>query len=407
MNSTVRSIRNFFVSLKLTVALLACGLVLVFVATLAQVDLGIYTIQKEFFHSFIAIWHVGSLYIPLPGGYLVGGLLLINLLAAQIYRLKLDSKKIGIWLTHAGLIVLLIGELLAGLLQEDYSMTIVEGETKNYSESFHDNELAVVDASDPAFDDVVAIPETFLAKGKEVQHPKLPFRVVTRVYYPNSNAAPINSVPNPPPPLATKGTLASRFVFTPAEVTYKPNENNVPFAVVELIGAEGSLGTWALTPQVPALRTLPSGETVPSIAVPNPQRLDYGGKTWELSLRAAREYKPFNLQLLKVTHEVYVGTDRPKNFASRLKLTTPDGRENREVLIYMNNPLRYGGYTFYQYQMDSARGQTVLQVVRNPGWLLPYIACIMMGVGLVVQFTISLVIFGRKQRNKAAEAAKR
>ena len=120
-----------------------------------------------------------------------------------------------------------------------------------------------------------------------------------------------------------------------------------------------------------------------------------------MELRIARAYKPFSLQLLKVTHDIYVGTDLPKNFSSRIKLTTPDGRDDREVLIYMNNPLRYGGYTFFQYQMDSSRGQTGLQVVRNPSWLLPYIACIMMTFGLLFQFGLSLRAFIAKRRTTA------
>ena len=70
----------------------------------------------------------------------------------------------------------------------------------------------------------------------------------------------------------------------------------------------------------------------------------------------------------------------------------------------MNNPLRYGGYTFFQYQMDSSRGQTGLQVVRNPSWLLPYIACIMMTFGLLLQFGLSLRAFIAKRRTTAKPA---
>ena len=50
-----------------------------------------------------------------PGGYTIGGLLLLNLVAAHVYRFKFEWKKSGILLTHLGLIVLLVGELLTGL----------------------------------------------------------------------------------------------------------------------------------------------------------------------------------------------------------------------------------------------------------------------------------------------------
>ena len=405
MSSLLRSIRDFFVSLKLTVVRLALSLLLVFASTLAQVDLGIYAVQEEFFHSFVAIWHVGALYVPLPGGYLVGGLLLINLIAAHIYRLKFEWRKAGIQLTHAGLIVLLVGELITGLLQEDAQMTIVEGESKNYAESFRLYEVAIVDTTDPKFDDVVAIPDSKLIHGGDLQHPKLPFRVVTKFYYQNSSAQPRAQVTNPPPVPATKGVLAEKYVITEQPVTYRPNDRNVPAAVVELVGADGSIGSWLITSEIPVLRMV-DGSPQLDTAIAKPQRFDYGGHTWEISLRLARTYQPYSLQLLKVTHDQYVGTDIPKNFSSRIKLTTPDGRDDREVLIYMNNPLRYGGHTFYQYQMDSANARTVLQVVRNPGWLLPYIACIMMSLGLVLQFGISLLkFFGKRRVPSLSDAA--
>jgi hypothetical protein len=391
MHPFTRQVRDFFVSLKLPVVLLACSLVLVFAATLAQVELGIYVVQERFFHSFIAIWHVGSLYVPLPGGYLVGGLLLINLIAAHIYRLKFEWRKAGIQLTHGGLIVLLIGELLTGLWQEDFSMQLSENETKSYSESFRLHELAVIDTTDAQFDDVVVIPDTKLARSETVQHPKLPFRVVTRAFYPNAALARRDaSAPqaaNSAVPAITQG-MGSAVAVTPLPITYKPNETNSPAAIIEIIGADASLGTWLVSPELGM-----------------PQTFSHAGRTWRLALRLQRAYKPFALQLLKVTHDIYVGTDLPKNFSSRIKLTTPDGRDDREVLIYMNNPLRYGGFTFYQYQMNAATGLTVFQVVRNPSWLLPYIACIMMGFGLVLQFGLSLLKFIDKRRTTSTPAA--
>jgi hypothetical protein len=67
-----------------------------------------------------------------------------------------------------------------------------------------------------------------------------------------------------------------------------------------------------------------------------------------------------------------------------------------ERLIYMNHPLRYGGKTFYQASFIGAN-TTILQVVENPSWMLPYISCTIMTVGMVVQFMMSLVVFARKR----------
>jgi hypothetical protein len=135
------------------------------------------------------------------------------------------------------------------------------------------------------------------------------------------------------------------------------------------------------------------------------QSLTVQGHTYQLILRATRHYHPFSLTLLRFSHDRYPGTDIPKNFSSRVRLQTPDGRVDREVLIYMNNPLRYGGFAFYQSGYQPNDRGTILQVVRNPSWLLPYVSCVLMGVGLAVQFGIHLTRFLRKRTATPSAAA--
>ena len=390
MNPTLRQFRDFFVSLRLTVVLLGLSMGLIFAATLDQVNLGVWAVQANYFHSLFVLWKIPGTDIPLPvypGGYLLGGFLLVNLISAHVYRFRLSWRKSGILLVHAGLILLLLGEFLSGLWQEEFQMQLREGETKYYSESSRFHELAIIDTTDPKFDDVVVVPESLLTHGSALQYPKLPFRVVTKEYYPNAALGMRTGAKDETPAPATAG-IGPQIVATPLPLTYKEDERNVPVAFVELVGPEGSLGTWLLSPQLGA-----------------PQTFDYGGRSWRIALRYQRAYRPFTLTLLKVTHDIYLGTDIPKNFSSRLRLTTLDGREDREVLIYMNNPLRYAGLTFYQYQMDTEHNTSVLQVVHNPGWLLPYISCVMMTLGLVVQFGLHLAGFIGKRRAAQPAAA--
>ena len=382
MNAPLREIRGFFVSLKLTIVLLACSMLLVFAATLAQVDLGIWAVQQEYFHSLVAFWHVGPLFVPLPGGYLVGGLLLVNLIAAHLYRFKLSWKKTGIVITHFGLILLLVGELLTGLWQEELNMRLDEGQTKNYAESYRHVELSIADITDEKFDDVVVVPEALLADHETIQHPKLPFRVVTRAYYPNASL-----VMRGQPPAAAGGAESSpratagvglRIAASPEPITYKQDERNTPAAFVELVGPQGPLGTW-----------------LTAVQIPTPQHFEFGGRAYKIALRFKRAYEPFSITLLKFSHDVYPGTDIPKNFSSRVQLHTPDSGD-RDVLIYMNNPLRYAGLTFYQSSYEGEH-TSILQVVRNPSWVLPYVACALIAFGLVFQFGIHLVGFIRKR----------
>ncbi|MFI5356321.1 MAG: cytochrome c biogenesis protein CcsA [Opitutales bacterium] len=384
----LRDVRDLFVSLKLTVVLLVFSIVLILAATLDQVNLGIWAVQAKYFHSFVIYWQRGNFSVPVfPGGYTIGGLLLINLLAAHFYRFKLTARKIGIWLAHAGLILLLVGELVSGLLQRDYTMRLDVGETKNYAESSRAVELAITDTSAPATDTVVAIPEALLTGHNVIQNPRLPFSVSVKAYLPNSTLQMSAQPAGAPMGTATQG-VGTGIGAQSRPVTYKADDRNLPSAYVELSGVEGSIGTWLV-----------------STMLDDPQPFSYAGRTWKISLRFVRHYLPYSLTLQKFTHDSYAGTDIPKNFASRIRLGTPKGRDDREVQIYMNNPLRYAGLTFYQAGFANNDRTTVLQVVGNPGWLMPYVACTLMVIGLLIQFGLTLFGFVTRRRQTAVAAA--
>ena len=127
MRLLLKSLLDFFLSLRLTVVLLILSMILVFVATLDQVNLGVWAVQQKYFHSVFVMTRLpGSDFaMPvLPGGYLIGGLLLVNLVVAHVYRLKLTWSKLGLWLTHFGLIMLLLGEIFTGLWTQEGHMRL-------------------------------------------------------------------------------------------------------------------------------------------------------------------------------------------------------------------------------------------------------------------------------------------
>ncbi|HXA14735.1 MAG TPA: cytochrome c biogenesis protein ResB [Opitutaceae bacterium] len=387
MHELLQPLVRFFVSLRLTVVLLVLSIMLVFFATLDQVQLGVWGIQHKWFFNFIVVQPVKGLPVPVfPGGYFIGGMLLINLVAAHIYRFKFTWKKVGIWLAHLGLILLIASQFFTGLEQRESQLQFHLGETKRYSEDFRLNELAVINTTDPKFDDVISIPESLLAGDTPVQNPKLPFRIVPRLYYPNSMVQMRTQAPNAPPSPATMD-IGTQLAATPQPLTYKENERNMPVAFVELIGPEGSLGTWLVSPWID-----------------EPQTFDYAGRTWQLVMRFKRYYTPYAMALLQLKNDVYPGTDIPKNFSSQVHIRDDEGNGGRDALIYMNSPLRYGGLTYYQYQMNKVDGLSVLQVVRNPTWRLPYLACLLVGLGLVIQFSLHLAGFFRKRAAAAMTA---
>jgi len=299
-------------------------------------------------------------------------------------------------------------------------MHFAEGETRNYSDSATDYELVFRSG-----DDDVYIPEKLLQPNTELQVTNLPFTIRIKQHWHNSDLSFRAPMMQNAPPLAPNG-IAQNFDFTPKEDVKTTDERNVPTAVLEFRTPAGPIGDWvasewasdpdlvtAVRDGYMAMGTNMAQKIAGELVVPQSVTLD--GKSYPFALRAARVWHPFSLTLLKATHTVYPGTISaaepegiPKDFRSRVRIDNPQTGEKREVEISMNHPLRYGGYTFYQYQMVAGqmaeqagrKPLSVLSVVRNPSWLTPYIGCAMVGAGLVIQFLYHLVGFVSKQKKK-------
>src|SRR6185437_8495293 len=111
---------------------------LVWVGTVAQADEGLYQAQARYFKHWVVVGaSMFGHHVPLvlPGGYLLGSVLLVNLIAAHISRFQFTWKKLGIHVAHAGIILLLVGQLTTDLLSRETMLRFSEGETKSYSES--------------------------------------------------------------------------------------------------------------------------------------------------------------------------------------------------------------------------------------------------------------------------------
>ena len=381
----LRTLAAPLASLPLTLVLLGLGGVLVLAATLDQVNLGIWAVQEKYFRSLVVFTRLGPVTVPLfPGGYAIGGLLLLNLAAAFFTRFAWTWRNSGLLLAHLGLVLLLIGEFASGLWQRDFSLRLTEGETRAFAESPREFELALIDVTAPEHDDVVAIPGAKVAARAPVQHPRLPFRVVVRAYYPNST---LHNRGTDGPNLATQG-IGLAVAAAPRPPTANQREENVPAAYVELAGAAGPLGIWLVSPLLAA-----------------PQEFTHDGRAWRIALRSRRLPLPHSLTLLQFSHDRYPGTETPRNFSSRLLLREAGAAEGREVLISMNNPLRHGGLAHFQAGFADNDRTSILQVVRNPAWAVPYLACTLMAAGLLLQFGHHLVRYTVRRREAVSAGA--
>jgi hypothetical protein len=238
-------------SLKLTVLCLGCAMVLVFIGTLDQVNIGVYEAENRYFKSFfLYLTPPGTtLKIPwFPSGYVVGGLLLVNLIAAHLARFKFTSKKAGILVLHSGVILLLLGQLLASLFQVESQIRLDQGETKNYSLSYYHDELAVIDTSSPDFDQVISIPDSQLYKGQKIRLPVDSLEVGIGEYFTNSALLRPDQLPSSNDPHLEIGPMA---VAVQTERTYKENERNSPAAAVSVWQSGRHVGSWSLAPASP------------------------------------------------------------------------------------------------------------------------------------------------------------
>jgi hypothetical protein len=382
---------DFVTSLKLTITCLAALMVLVVACTLAQVHLGLFGAVNAYMRSFVIWWKVpGTSWAVavFPGGATVGMVLVVNLFATQVKRLELSWKKSGLWISHAGLILLVAGEFVTSAAQVDTQMAIEQGQTLNFVDSPRELELALIDTTDPAHDDVYGVPEPLLAREGDVAVPGTPLTLRVKRYLLNADLVPLG--PGEGRPLADRGVGASVAARPLPPVTVDEQVNHRAVWVEPVAGAT-SLGTW-----------------LASNALGAPQSFIHEGRTYRLEMRPRRYYLPYSVTLKKFSHDVYAGTDIPKNFSSLVHLQNPSRGESRDVLIYMNQPLRYEGRTFYQASFGKNDTLSVLQVVQNPGWLLPYVSCVLVTIGLLIHFAITLRRSARRRsapQGPALEAA--
>lgn len=381
-------------SLKLTALLLFLSAVLVFFGTLDQVRYGIATTQKLYFESMLAFWqypeqwpggkYLAWLALPVPGGYLIGPLMLVNLVTAHFLYFRPRWSRLGIVAIHAGIALLLVGQLVTNLTQEEHFMWLDEGRSSNYLQSFSGDELVVVDITDPDIDRVASFPVTMLEPGAQLAHPQLPFAIGVRAFYANAVLHPRHDRDPPPAVPVTEGIGRAReFLIERRPPVTEHGDRNLTTAVVEITADGRSAGTWlvcnAFEDQFPA------------------QAFEHRDRRYEIALRFKRTYLPFSLTLRDFVHERYPGSEIPKHFESRVRLDNPETGEDREVGIFMNNPLRYAGWTFFQASFAKGDAASMFQVVKNPGWLLPYVASALVSLGLLYQFGWSLWKAGRRE----------
>jgi ABC-type transport system involved in cytochrome c biogenesis permease subunit len=310
--------------------------------------------------------------------------------------LLLFKKRAGVVLLHGGIALMMVNEVVVHLWHVETRVTMYEGDTVNFAEDIRESEFVFVNSSDKDFDEIVSFPskhlETAASQGIKLQHDDLPFDVKVLEFFTNSD---LNK--SRPTKRVTQGVGTQIGIVSAEPVAGTDTEGviDINSAIVQLTDKKTGQDAGVVVVSVWFGVVNVEGQNVV---------VDSDGNSWDLQLRNKRYYKPYSVTLIDTSRDDYVGTSQVKDYRSLVRIYDPEEEVDTRHEIWMNNPLRYSGETFYQsdHRFIEGRERSVLSVVQNTGWLIPYISCVIVGVGMLAHFWVGLVRFLR--RVKPAES---
>lgn len=313
-----------------------------------------------------------------------GGVLLVGLI-------MLFGMRGGNVLIHLAVGLVMVGQFLFGDRQIEQRMSLIEGQTTNVAFKTDEFELAVIDSTDPDTDHVTVIADSLLKRHYESKEPiqsdNLPFDIRVTELFVNSDLRRVGPVePNP----ATTGigkSWKAEYKAPEGGVSSKPN---VSSGYVEVLDKSSGkpLGIYLVTQFLND-----QGQLFMDANADQMDAIEVGGKSYQLQMRYRREYKPYEITLTDVKRINYSASETPRDYSSYVTIRDIATDKSQPGRIWMNNPVRYQGETFYQseYQtIELPNGNTTemtgLQVVENAGWLIPYVSCVLAFWGMLAHF---------------------
>ncbi len=371
-----RGLFRLFASYGMAVVVLFLLLVLTLLGTLEQAEHGLWAVQKKYFDSVFLVHHLfGRVPIPLPGVYLLMTLLFVNLLCGAIIRAPKSWRAPGMLIAHGGILLLLLGGFVTFHFSTDGMLQLYEDESSDVFKSYHEWVVEVRQVEPAPSEQVWIVPLQRLERGgaravRRVTAPEWPFTLALSGFQPHSR------------PLLQAAPLHRRVdgVALHALPREPEQEFNVPGLYVDVVPAAGAA--------VPAEGILWGLERHPlAVAV--------GDARWTVGLARRQWQMPFTVRLDTFTVEHHPNTAIARTYRSDIT-RFEDGHEE-QIRISMNAPMRHRGYTLFQatWGPQNAPPGTPLfsgfAVVRNPADQWPLIACIVVGVGLLIHLLQRLI----------------
>ncbi len=361
--------------LPLMMALLVLG-------TVAQKNIGLYAAQENYFGSFFAM--IGP--IPVPAGLSIMGVFLINLLCKFLFRSDWSWAKSGTILSHFGVLLLVFGGVMTALTSQEGFLMVGQGEENNVVEDYHSRNLVVYDDNGNV---LVTVPHENLHDGLTVSIPASRASLTIDKYCFNCSIS-----MRPQNEQAGWHKPGSRMMLNkaPADPTDEKNLTGIEFT---LKGAQDE--------DI-------NGKYLTFVGFPKPPVLDIDdANTLTIAMERAKRPLPFSVKLNRFERDMHPGTEMASAFTSWIEIIDTETGNSFPAKIEMNEPLRYRGFTLYQSSFDLSgdKPYTILAIVDNKGRLFPYIASILIALGLILHLGIRMTTQRRakKENPKAEEVA--
>ncbi|MCS5597646.1 MAG: cytochrome c biogenesis protein CcsA [Alphaproteobacteria bacterium] len=333
MQRKLKQLYTLFTSAQMIFYLLPPLMVLLIVGTVAQKEMGLYAASKLFFAG--------------PAAWALLGLLTFCLTLKFLFASPWSWGRSGIILSHLGALILLYGGGLTALTNEEGYLIVPEGQQSRTILDYHARSLVLLkDGQIHAEWDAHNLMAGHVLSGVD------DIDIYIKSYCANCDITRRENVQENAFGMAAQVQLSEK----PSEKRNEENISGVTFSVnnVEYI--------------------LFDGFTKP---------LDIAG--YELIYGRTQRRLPFTVELVDFERDLHPGMQMARGYSS--DIIVHDGDVNWPVKIEMNKPLRYKGYTLFQADfVEPAEGpsSTILAVVKNKGWIFPYIGTLIMALGLLI-----------------------
>ena len=383
MKTIFTKLFNFFASFGLATTIFIFFFFLILFGTLYQVDHGLLEAQTKYFSSMYVIHRIGPVAIPLPGGYLLTSLLAVNLICGGLIRLRKNLRRAGILITHIGILVLIGSAAVTYHFSDRGHMRLYPGEQSDVYQSYDEWDVQVGKPASGATLQLISdkqIANLRPGESRTFYSDDIPIDITLHGYAKNAVPVPVQDGTTGP------GIVDGfRLQALPPEIEA---EMNVPGAYVTATDkttgekTEGILWGLAMEPL-----TVQSGDVYYTIDL------------------ARKSYRtPFVVRVDDFRRELHAGSNMVASFES--DITKIENGAEESMMIWMNHPLRRKGYTFFQASWGPSNAGpndrlfTVFEVVRNPADHGPLVACIIISIGFLIQFTQKLAAYMRAEARR-------